>query len=436
MRYKEKNIEEIRKEIYTNEIIIKSRLSNKDFTRNRKVNPKDIILYELNKKGLSSKMEILNFNNINDVKEISSVGFFKQREKLNPEVFTYLIQKSIKNFYTNFKDEVLTFKGYVLLAIDGSDFEVPNTQEARRKYNGNQKNQCARVTVSTCYDVMNKYTLDTIVEKYDYSETEMAKMHLSTIKANNILDDFNSIIIEDRNYRNLSFFYNSIKNNQKFLVRITSKNYKNETSKMQSNDEIIEIKFQQDRLNYYKKSDQELYKYLKEGNVLKIRCVKIELETGEIEYLLTNLPKEEFTYENINDLYNLRWKIEINYRHLKGQLKIECVTSSKDILIKQDIYSQVLVSNMLQPFINDKDKELQKYKYKNKIKTNDNMATGIFKNTIIYILLEENADKRNQMMIKFNEAITKYVVPIKPNRKYPRNSNSKNRYHINQRKTF
>ena len=398
--------------------------------------PKDIILYELNKRGLSSKMEILNFNDINNVNEISAVGFFKQREKLNPDVFIYLIQKSNKNFYTNFKDEVKTFKGYVLLAIDDSDFEVPNTPQAREKYNGNQKNQCARVTVSTLYDVMNKCTLDVIVEKYNYSETEMARRHQENIKVNETLDDYKSIIIEDRNYRNLSFFYNSIKNNQKFLVRISSKNYKKETSKMESNDEIIEIGYQADRARYYKESDPELYEYLKNGNTIKLRCVKIKLETGEIEYLLTNLDYDDFSYNDINELYNLRWKIELNYRHLKGQLKIECITSSKEILIKQDIYSQVLVANMLQPFINDNDNELQKYKYKNKIKTNDNMATGIFKNTLIYILIEENAEKRDQMMDKFNEAITKYVVPIKPNRKYPRNTNPKNKYHINQRKAF
>ena len=28
--------------------------------------------------------------------------------------------------------------------------------------------------ISTCYDLLNHYTLDTIVEHYDYSETEMA----------------------------------------------------------------------------------------------------------------------------------------------------------------------------------------------------------------------------------------------------------------------
>ena len=45
-----------------------------NYIRKRKIGPQDIILYELNKKGLSSKMEIINFNNINNVKNISSPG--------------------------------------------------------------------------------------------------------------------------------------------------------------------------------------------------------------------------------------------------------------------------------------------------------------------------------------------------------------------------
>ena len=166
------------------------------------------------------------------------------------------------------------------------------------------------------------------------------------------------------------------------------------------------------------------------GNTIKLRC------TGEIEYLLTNLDPNEFSTEDIKELYNLRWKIELNYKHLKNNLKIECITSSKEILIKQDIYSQVLVANMLQSFINDGNEVVLEFKYKNKVKINNNMAIGIFKNTLIYIFLEEDSNKRAEMMDKFMEAIMQYIVPIKPGRKNERNANSKNRYHINQRKTF
>ena len=58
---------------------------------------------------------------------------------------------------------------------------------------------------------------------------------------------------------------------------------------------------------YYKDTDPKLYECLSSGNTIKVRCVKVELETGEIE---------------------------INYRHLKNDLKIENITSSKEVLIK------------------------------------------------------------------------------------------------------
>lgn len=436
MNYKNNNIEKLKIAINQDEFLDKCRMSEKDFTRKRKITPPDIILYELNKRGLSTKMEILNFNNINDVQDITSPGLFKQREKLNPEAFIYLIQMSLKDFYCNYKEEVKTYKGYILKAIDGSDFEIPNTSQARKKYNGKQQNQCARVTVSTCYDILNKYTLDAIVEKYDFSETQMAQKHIKTIKEEKLLGNFKSITIADRNYKNLSFFYHSIKNNDKFLIRVQSSVYKKEISKMKTNDEFIEIGYEYNRAKYYKESDLELYEYLKNGKTIKIRCIKIELETGETEYLLTNLETTKFSIEEINELYNLRWKIEINYKHLKNNVKIECISSSKKILIKQDIFSQILVCNILQAFINDSDEKLQQFKYKNKIKTNNNMAIGILKNTLIYILLEDSADKRSEMMEKFQEAIMKYTVTIKPNRRYERKNNPKNKYHLNQRKTF
>ena len=66
---------------------------------------------------------------------------------------------------------------------------------------------------------------------------------------------------------------------------------------------------------------------------IKVRCVKIKLKTSETEIVITNLSKEEVTTEEMNELYHLRWQIEINYHILKESLKIETITSSKDNLI-------------------------------------------------------------------------------------------------------
>ena len=105
-------------------------------------------------------------------------------------------------------------------------------------------------------------------------------------------------------------------------------------------------------------------------------------------------------------------------------------------MIKQDVYSQVLVSNILQAYIKDGDELVSNLEYKNKMKVNNNMAVGIFKNSFIYIFLEENIDKRSKLMEKLQEAINKFIVLVKQGRKNPRNNNPKNRYHINQRKIF
>lgn len=436
MKYSYKNINILKEIIEKESFISLCRINKNDYIRKRKINPKDIVLYEINKRGLSSKMEIINFNNIKNVQEISSPGLFKQRKKLNPEVFKYLARESLKEFYKNYKKEVKTMKGYVLLGIDGSDLEIPNVKESREKYNGKQQNQPARITISTCYDLLNHYTLDAIVEKYDYNEIIMAEEHYKIIREEKILDKFKSIRIMDRNYRNLGNIYNCIKNDEKFLIRIASSVYEKENMAMKTNDEIIKIGYEYNRARYYKDSNKELYNYLKEGNTVDVRCIKVKLDSGEIETLITNLGYDEFTTDEIKEMYNLRWQIEINYKYLKNNLKIENITSTKEILIKQDIYSQVLVANMLQAFINENDKKIDQKKYKNKMKTNSNMSIGIFKNTLIYILLEKNDKKRSQMMNRFSEALEKYIIPIKPGRKNPRVNNPKNRYHINQRKTY
>lgn len=57
-----------KKLIESEEIIKKSRKKEKDFTRKRKITPKELIYYNLNRKGLTSKMEIEEFIDICDIK--------------------------------------------------------------------------------------------------------------------------------------------------------------------------------------------------------------------------------------------------------------------------------------------------------------------------------------------------------------------------------
>lgn len=439
MKYKEKNISTISQIIKSDNIIVKARKNDFDFTRKRKITVKDIIYYNLNKKGLSSKMELDKFIDICQTGDISSPGMLKQRKKLNPEVFRYLKNESLKLFYSDFKEEVKTYKNWLLFAADGSDFEIPNTQKCKKEFNSPKKGKsdnimCARANIGNMYDLLNNYVVDTVIKPYQSDEIKMMQENLSVAK--DIVDDYKIIRIMDRGYVSLEDMYLSQLNNDKYIVRLKKKDFGIERKNIKNNDENIDIGYVRTRMYYYENKNPELINFLKNGNYLNVRIVNIELPTGEIESLVTNLTRDEMSYQEINDLYKLRWGIETSYHYLKESMKIESITSSNEDIIKQDILSQMYVFNILQSFQNDAEMEIEQKKYKHKMKININMATGYIKQYLIYILLEDDNNIRDNYMSILSEKILKHIVPIRTNRKYERKKDVKNKYHINKRKTF
>jgi len=129
----------------------------------------------------------------------------------------------MKNFYTKFSKEVKKFKGYVVTVIDGSDCEIPNTPFTRKKYKAQKastadKDRGARIKLSNCYDNLNNYILDTQIEQNRCDELELEQRHLKKVK--DIILNYNIIRIVDRGYISLKDIYYSIKNDDKFVVRL------------------------------------------------------------------------------------------------------------------------------------------------------------------------------------------------------------------------
>ena len=438
MKYKSYNINKLRKEIKDGEIYNKCRKNAKDFTRNRKITPRDLIYYSLNNRGKTTKMELYDFIQEYSLDEVSSPALLKQREKLNEEVFKELNKDSLKDFYKLFSKEVKTYKGHVLTAIDGSDCEVPNTPLTRERYKtktaGKNAGNVARIKLSNCYDILNGYVLDTEIEEYKHSEIELAERHMKVV--DELITNYPVISIRDRGYISLSYIYHSIKNNKKFVIRLNRNFLKLEQKSMHTDDEWVEIQYQYDRIRAYKESDEELYNYYESGNTIKVRFVNIELSSGEIETIITNLDSELFTTEDINYIYQQRWGIETSYAYLKESMMITNISSSKECIIKQEIYSQMMVYNIMQSIVNDLEETIEQEKYKHPMKVNINMAVGFVKRFLVKILIEENKQEKEKLENMLFDNILKNIVPIRENRHYSRNNSLKNKHPINKRKSF
>ena len=254
-------------------------------------------------------MELYDYIKEFNLEEVSSPALLKQREKLDEKVFKELSKESLIDFYSKFKNEVKTIKNYLLFAIDGSTCEIPNRPETRERYqsiNSTDDARVARIKLSNCYDVLNKYVIDTEIEEYNHQELELALRHINNTK---YIKEYNPIInVMDRGYFSIPQLYYLLKQKENFVIRLNKQLLKKEQSKMTSDDEFVEIEYEYNRVRNFKDKYDEVYNYYESGKTISIRIVNVTLETGEVETLLTNLLKEEFTTENLKEIYRLRWE--------------------------------------------------------------------------------------------------------------------------------
>lgn len=412
------------------------------FVRNRKITFTDLLLITLNKKSKTTSIEIRDYElNVKGKEKVNYTdeAYLKQRRHLNPLVFKEANKVFINSFYNN-SDDAKKYKNYIVLGIDGSKYEVPNTPQ-NREYFGMQKTQHekqpARANISTIYDLNNNFYLDLQLEKYNFSEKTLAKRNIEeTLKT---IPGEKMLIIFDRNYISLEFLLWLNERNIKYLFRLQKTTFKNEINKMETNDEYVNITHTYPRLQNIRTTYSEEAKKLEELKETQVRVTKSIIKEEKELILLSNLPMEEFDEKEIKELYSKRWNIESSYDCLKNKLYSESFTGNLPIIIEQDLYAQVLIYNQLQDMINESNEKLKLQKKKTKLeyKVNENKAVGIFKDKFIKIMIISDDRKSEEEYDKLMNEMTRYVSAIRPNRDTnPRNFNRANKYKTNMKPSY
>lgn len=416
--------------------------SSKVFVRERKMGFKDFVWYLIMQKGRTTSMELdeyLKSKNGTYEISISKQAFSKQRQNLKPQIFIDIYKDYLEDFYQNYPEEVKTYKGYKVCAIDGSLFEIPNTKELREEYktqkNSSGKRESARARVSGIYDVENGFMLDALIKDCGEGEKELAKKNIENTQK--ILKLEKSIIIFDRGYPGIDLIWYLEKRKIKYIFRLQTSMYEKEKKSMKTEDEWIELNVAGDRLR--KISEEETKKELKEQKTIKVRMCKVILDTGEIEYLLTNIGEDIIAPEEMKETYFKRWQIEIGYDILKNKLHLENFTGKTKITIEQDFYAQIYTFNVLQDIKNTNTRRIQekqlnknlKYKYK----VNINILAGWLKNILIAVMFTEDGDEKEKIYNIIVEKAEKNLVAIVPNRTNIRKpyTSRRNKYRTNLR---
>ena len=391
------------------------RTNPKYFTRERKQPFPDLIIFMLNLVRKSLQMELHVFKGILTklgigdrlYGYITKSAFVQNRMKVSPLAFKHLIDAVNDEFYTDNDERVKLWNGFRLLASDGSCYTLPNVEELIQKY-GHLRNYNDTLVVqaraSILYDLENKMILDAYLVPLEQGERSIAIKHLE-------YSNSNDLIIYDRGYTGFDFIFEHMQRNINCLIRCNpnSSNVIANFYSSEKQDDIIEIGPSKNTLF-------ETKTYNKKSRI-RVRIVKVVLENGEIEILVTTLAdKEKYPIQLFKDLYFKRWGVEKNYDIQKNKIQVENFSGYSDISIQQDFYCSLFIGNLQSLLISELDEEI-KEKYSERkweYKINENLSIGFLKNKIIELFLSK---KPETILEELKYLLLQHVEPIRPNRK-------------------
>lgn len=395
-----------------------------DFTRNRKLSMESTMREILSMGGASLPKEMLKFSNINQV-DITPSAFIQQRAKIRPSAFKDLFYK-----FNNLCKDTKTYKGYKLLAVDGSTIACyrnpnsPNFMVTSQVPDGFNK-----IHLNALYDVLNKVYIDACLQPISQQDERDA--------LNKMVDerefDEKSIITADRGYESYNtFIHLQRKENLDFLIRIkqdkTALKIVSDLP-MTALDVIVKGEFTTTQTNEDKiKGRIYIQTESKTGKInspkshirkwdfdspcsFSFRVIRFLLDTGEYETIVTSLSNKEFSASEIKKLYHMRWGIETSFRGLKYNVGLINLHSKKDEFVEQEIYAALTMYNYCSRIVSAvpiEKREKAKYCYA----MNYSMAVSICKK----FFRKQESDLKE--LIK---NISKHTVPIRPGRKDKRN---------------
>lgn len=386
------------------------------FIRNRKMPFENIIYFMINSVKKTLQIELTNFmQSFSMHKNITKSAYSQQRMNIRHEAFIELNNFLIEKTYLEIP--IKKWNGFRLIGVDGSTLELPKSEEILKDFSHDNGVPMARI--STMYDLLNEFVLDSIISKYTSSELYLAISHFSKLMPNDL-------VIMDRGYGAKWLFYLFIQNKADFVIRI-QRGFGKEADEFYDSKEYSKIIEVSEMPGKSKAVFNEI-------NPFRFRLVKVILENGEVEVLATSLLDEEkFPHQIFKDLYFKRWGAETNINHLKNHVELGNFTGMSTLAIMQDFYANMLITNIQSIVLQDAQQKLNNKGKKYEYKLNKNLSLGYMKDRVITILKTGNTNYYGELIKLFLIE----PVPIRPERKNPRNTKRhKRKFYLNQKRSI
>lgn len=390
------------------------------FTRQRKLSCETVMRLLLGMEGGSLARELHKAG-----LEITPSAFVQQRHKIAPSAFGDVFSR----FNVACSDDQL-YRGYRLLAIDGTTVDLPYNPNADSFLNvpGNPKGGYNALHVNPLYDILSKTYFDCVMQPQPKTDEIGA---LNTMLYHNHFTS-KTLIIADRGYES----YNMIAHlydvpNVDYLLRVRQdRSSMREVGKlpMMQLDKTVAFVLTTTQTNE-DKGEKRIFLQTgsKKGKIngentritpwdfpspymMAFRVVRFMLDSGKYETLITSLDRS-FSIDALKELYHMRWGIETSFRQLKYCVGLTNLHGKSDEFAAQELYAALTMYNFCnrisrEAVIHQKHGNIYEYRV--------NLTAAIY-------LCKEYFRTPNADGEKLLRDIAKYTEPVRPGRQDERN---------------
>lgn len=357
---------------------------------------------------------------------VTASALIQQRSKIKTSAFYDLF-----TMFSQRTQPTSLFKGFRLIAVDGSDIQIPVNPEDKDSYFEGTDGQAPYnlLHLNVLYDICSHTYVDALVQKRRNCDERNAL--ISMLKSGCFVS--NTIIVADRGFESYNVMANLQELGLFYVIRVKDIHANGIASALNLPDKEFDIPIDLNITRKQSKETKELFKdkrhykflpinakfdFLPTKNKrslpatfynLKFRIVRFKISDNTYETIVTNL---DLPVKDIKQMYSMRWGIETSFRTLKYSVGLLYFHSKKAELILQEIFANLTIYNFTQLIASISiRKNGKKYKYQ----VNISVAVNICRNLFLDRISPQ----------KCEAAIRKYILPIRENRKFIRCLHSK-----------
>ena len=391
----------------------------KDFTRDRKLGFVQLIHFFLCMGSGCINHELLKYFYFLPDEVPTASAFLRQRAKLLPETFHHILTQ----FNLRFPTKGLWGR-YSLIAADGCEFNIarnPQDPSTFHPASGRSKKGFNSLHTISLYDLLSRRYLDVVIQPGRHKNEFAALCQL----IDRYIYGGCPIFVADRGFASHNVFAHALEKGCFFAIRAKDVNTRRllaADSLPQQIDKWVDVILTRSK-SKKKRLHPELapfYRYICKAvpfdfitdscpeYPMRLRVVRFQIAEGVYENIITNLPSDEFSLEQIKHIYHLRWGQETSFRDLKHTIGTANFHSKSpeyigfEIMCRMTLYNFCTIITMEVPI----KKRTGKWEYQ----VNLSMA--------IKICFEFLSDRMGPGSV--NDLISRYILPIRPDRTYAR----------------